>query len=215
MSRMDAITARARSAARQAAARCLPERPARSVGTLTPEAERWLRLPVPDTEVTVTGVAGGVGTTTVATLLRSSLRLWRTGDGELTVTDVGIEPWLGGTELDDPGTVVVVVCPAHERGLVAAAEAVRRIAERSADDEVHRRVVVAVVASSGPGCGTRRALSVAAGLTNVPVVVIGQCKEIAPGNFTTDVARLDVAGPLTALAAAVVRAARSRCPAGV
>lgn len=214
MSRMDVITRRVRSTLRGAAARYLPERPARSVGTLAPEAERWMSLRVPDTEVLVTGVSGGVGASTVATLLRSSLRLWRTGDGEVTVTDVGIEPWLGGAQLDDPGQVVVVVCPAHERGLVAAAEAVRRIAERTADDEVHRRVVIAVVASSGPGCGSRRALSVAARVTNAQVVVIGQCKEIAPGNFTTDVARLDVAGPLTALTAAVVCAARSRCPVG-
>ena len=209
--RAGAMTARTATVGRAAAARFRIDRPARAVGTLSPEAERWLSMAVPDTAVTVTGVAGGVGTSTVTALLRSALRMWRTGDGELTVTDVGTDPWLDGAQLDDPHQVVVVVCPAHERGLGAAADAVRQIGARSADPDSARRVVVAVVATSGPGCGARRALTVAAGQVDAPVIVIPQCTAIAPGDVTSDVARLDVAGPVSALAAAVVQAARARC----
>lgn len=212
--RAGAMAARAGSAVRGALAPFRIDRPARAVGSLSPEAERWLSLAVPDTAVTVTGVVGGAGASTVASLLRSALRLWRTGDGELTITDVGNDPWLDGAQLDDPHQVVVVVCPAHERGLAAAADAVRQIGARSGDPDSARRVVVAVVATSGPGCGAQRALAVTAGVVDAPVIVIPRCTAIAPGSFTSDMARLDIAGPVSALAAAVVQAARARCRVG-
>lgn len=89
--------------------------------TLPPEAASWFGTPVPSGAVVVGGVAGGVGTTTVARLLAAGLERWRTGPGTLTVLDAGREPWLGPLPAM-PVVAHVVVCGADAAGLRAAAD---------------------------------------------------------------------------------------------
>lgn len=206
---------------------------------LAPETERWLTTPVrPGTPVVVAGVAGGVGTTTVAALLWTALHAARPGrvgmldrsggsfatlvgegagavaDGsaDLVVQDLGPHALTPGAEALDPaGRVVVVVCGAHRDGLRSAAEALRGLAARTGQDATRRTVVVPVAA---------------VGRTRGSVPLLAQAREAGLGGAVVPLRRDrtlaargvlpaadDVRGLLphreaTALAAEVMRCAR-------
>lgn len=148
---------------------------------LPPEAARWLATPLPPgMRVVVAGVAGGVGTTTVAAALWWALDTYRDGgaaavdhgggslaarlphepggtggrsrEPDLTVHDLGAHALTSqAIVLDDPGQVVVVVCGAHDAGLAAAHRALISLATRSgACGAAPQRVVVVPVAVAGP-----------------------------------------------------------------
>ncbi|WP_456845863.1 hypothetical protein [Cellulomonas sp. P5_C6] len=143
---------------------------------LAPEAHRWLTGPVPDgTRVVVAGVAGGVGTTTVAALvwraldaaapgrcglldhsggtLHARAASSRTG-GQVVVHDLGPHALAADSPaLEDPSAVVVVVCASHSAGLAAATRALEALAPRSPG--LDRRALVVPVAVSGPGLAAR------------------------------------------------------------
>ncbi|MEE6286663.1 hypothetical protein V2J52_03220 [Georgenia sp. MJ173] len=139
------------------------------MSVLAPEARRWLdsRLP-PGARVTVAGVAGGVGVTTVTGLLWWALTTY--GDHAVKLVDHG-----GGSlharlpvaaptrtpdlTLHDAGAValtalrdhapLVLVCGAHEAGLRDVATSLKQYAT-GPDDAWHRCVVVPV-ATTGTG----------------------------------------------------------------
>lgn len=169
-----------------------------------PEVARRLDEPVPaGLRVTVGGVAGGVGTTTVTALLRAAAA-WRTGPGRLEVVDGGREPWLTGP----PGDVVVVVCaatPASLNDALAAARAVTGPAGLG-------RVVVAPVAVRGRGPGDAALLRAAADRPGCAVVPVPQDRALAAGAGTWGPGGLAavpaVAPRAVALLAAVLDAAR-------
>jgi len=147
-----------------------------SLDLLAPEARRWLTGPIPaGTRVVVAGVAGGVGTTTVAALLARTLGATITDHsggslaaragvveaggslagragvaqaGDSVVHDLG--PHAGatsGSALENPDVVVVIVCASHARGLAAARDAVAALMPRTVDLE--QRTILVPVAVSG------------------------------------------------------------------
>ncbi len=142
------------------------------MSVLTPEARRWLDAPLPTgARVTVAGVAGGVGTTTVTGLLWWALTTYgaRTvglldhGGGVLHARLPAASPTRApDLVLHDAGPValtrapaltaaapLVIVCGATELGVETATTAVRELASEPAD--AWRRCVVVPVSTAGPG----------------------------------------------------------------
>jgi len=169
-------------------------RPA-TVRLLTPAAAAWLATPLREaTRVVVVGVAGGVGTTTVAELLRWAFATYRdgpaaTGRGgaaaaslggaghpraaELTVHDLGPNAATlhSGISSDDGARVLVVVCGAHRHGLAAAREAAGE-----------RPAVVVPVAVAGRAEPGPRLVAHAAGFAwDAAVVPLGRSRALAAG----------------------------------
>ena len=197
------------------------------------EADRWLGAPLLPLQVVVHGVAGGVGTSTVAGLLRAVLAVRATGrDGpaggegvRLTVEDRGSATLLPGA--GDRAVVPVVACPATVAGLTAAADLLggppdvapspRRAPEAptareaAAGTAAHRAVVVAVPVS-GPGLDGRALLEAVRGAGVADgVVALPRSRALAAGAGPAAIA-VDplLAGRLAAVGAAVVRCARWR-----
>lgn len=196
-------------------------RPAEAPTEAATEAARWLGAPLRPARVVVHGVAGGVGATTVAELLRSVLRspLSDVGgaagdpDGRPTVDDAGDEALLPGA--GDLAVVPVVVCPATAAGFVAAARLLGVRADTSpvpTTGPASRRAVVVAVPVSGRGLDGRAALAAArgAGVTD-EVVALPWSRALAAGAGPAAAAVDPVlAGRVAALGAAVVRCARWR-----
>ncbi|WP_413453002.1 hypothetical protein AA0Y32_03660 [Georgenia phoenicis] len=169
-----------------------------------PEARRWLDAPVPPgARVTVAGVAGGVGTTTVTGLLWWALTtyghrrvaLLDHGGGSLAARLPSAPPVpAADLELHDAGSLVgaaahlpgacVLVCGAHAAGLTAAATAVR-------DGGAHGRCVVVPVAVTGTALPGAALLATARRLgLDAPLVPLHRSRALAAGG--------DVPGPETA-----------------
>lgn len=180
--------------------------------TLPPEAATWFAAPVPSGAVLVGGVAGGVGTTTVARLLAAGLERWRTGPGTLTVLDGGREPWLGPPPAL-PVVAQVVVCGAGVDGLRAAAEGL--VALGAATGTGVQRAVIVPVPVAGPGTppGRLRRLAAEFGLTAAAVPLprsraLAACGPSAAARGPADPLRSAGLGPrVAALVVEVVRAA--------
>ena len=187
---------------------------------LAPEARRWLTGPVPDgTRVVVAGVAGGVGTTTVAALIwrllgdRCGLRdhsggslSARTGatvsDGPVVVHDLGPHALAGeSAALEDPGAVVVLVCASTASGLAAAVRAFDALEPRSPG--LHDRALIVTVPVSGPGLGAVELRG------PVPVLGLPRSRALAAGGVLPPADR-DVRATRAAgvIGAEVVRRAR-------
>ena len=207
---------------------------------LSPEAARWLAIPLQrGVRVVVAGVAGGVGTTTVAAALWWALDQYRDGgaavdrgdgslvarlphepgdragqhsrEADLTVHDLGACALtvLAGV-LDDPDQVVVVVCGAHDAGLVAARQAlVSPTTRRETCGTGRRRTVVVPVAVAGPSRpgAALRARALDLGLECV-IVPLGRSRALAAGGrLPVDLAP-GVQRAAVVLAVEVVRCAR-------
>ena len=206
--------------------------------SLSPEAARWLATPLqPGMRVMVAGVAGGVGTTTVAAALWWALDTHRggaavdggdrslaarlprePGDGtgvprvepDLMVRDLGAHALsTRASVLDGAGQVVVVVCGAHDAGLVAARDALVWLATRRAGGSSRRRAVVVPVSVAGrarPGAVLRsRALDL--GLDSV-IVPVGRSRALAAGGRLPVELAPGVQRAAVVLAVEVVRCAR-------
>lgn len=179
-------------------------------GPTTGEAARWLGAPLRPVRVVVHGVAGGVGTTTVATLLRAALaRCPGTTDARPTVDDAAHEALLPGA--GDLAVVPVVVCPATTHGLTAAARLLGARGEAAPGPSSQRAVVVAVPVT-GRGLDGRAALEAARSVGLVDeLVILPWSRALAARAGAAALAgdRL-LAGRVDAVAAAVVRCARWR-----
>jgi len=190
---------------------------------LAPEAHRWLTGPVPDgTRVVVAGVAGGVGTTTVAALVQQMLdgrctlldhsggtlhaRAGTSGStgarGGVVVHDLGPHALAGeSAALEDPGAVVVLVCASHAAGLAAAVQAYDALDPRSPG--LHGRALIVPVSVSGPGLGAK-ALG-----GPVPVLGLPRSRALAAGGVLPPPDRdLRATRAAGVIAAEVVRRAR-------
>ncbi|WP_421742483.1 hypothetical protein [Cellulomonas sp.] len=191
-----------------------------SLDLLAPEAHRWLTGPVPDgTRVVVAGVAGGVGTTTVAALVgrmldgrcalldhsggRLHARAGSTSSrGPVVVHDLGPHALAGESPaLEDPGAVIVLVCASHTAGLAAAVRAFETLEPRSPG--LHGRALIVPVAVSGPGLGARE-------LTGpVPVLGLPRSRALAAGGVLPPLDRdLRATRAAGVIGAEVVRRAR-------
>lgn len=174
-----------------------------------PEAGRWLATPVREgTPVVVSGVAGGVGATTVTRLLEALL-LEAGRAGDLEVRDVGRDGPATGAA-DAPGTVVVLVCGATRAGVAAAAEVLAALAMRTGDGTVPARSVVAAVPVAGRGgAPTDLLAAVRSRQPGAELVVLPRSRALAAGGrLPTAAEDPAVDGRGVALLAAVVRAAR-------
>ncbi len=192
---------------------------------LAPEAHRWLTGPLPDgTRVVVAGVAGGVGTTTVAALLRQVLGARcglrdhsggtlhaRAGaapasdDGVVVVVvvhDLGPHALArDSAALEDPGAVVVLVCPSHRAGLASAVRALESLEPRSPG--LRERAMIVPVAVSGPGLPVRELTA------DVPVLALPRSRALAAGGALPPAERdLRATRAAAVVAAEVVRRAR-------
>lgn len=182
--------------------------------TLPPEAASWFGTPVPSGAVVVGGVAGGVGTTTVARLLAAGLERWRTGPGTLTVLDAGREPWLGPLPAM-PVVAHVVVCGADVAGLRAAADGLSAL--RAAPGAGVPGAVVVPVPVTGPGTppGRLRRAAGEVGLTTAVVPLLRSRALAAGGPIAGARGPADALGGaglgprVAALVVEVLRAARA------
>ncbi len=167
---------------------------------LPPEAASWFGAQVPSGAVVVGGVAGGVGTTTVARLLAAGLERWRTGAGTLTVLDAGREPWLAPLPAL-PVVAHVVVCRADVDGLRAAAAGLAALGLADggvvAPGGVAPGAVVVPVPAAGAGTppGRLRRLAGEVGLA-AAVVPLPRSRALAAGG--PDVGPAAVGGPAVA-----------------
>lgn len=178
---------------------------------LVPESRRWLDAPLPaGARVTVAGVAGGVGTTTLTGLLWWTLTTYASrsvglldhGGGalharlpaasptrtpDLVVHDAGPVALSGAPTLA-AAAPLVVVCAATAAGIDAATTAVRELTPRP--EEAWRRCVVVPVATTGAGLpGT--ALREHAHRQGLPaaVVPLRRSRPLAAGGDIPDPAR--------------------------
>lgn len=137
---------------------------------LAPESRRWFDTPLPSrAQVTVAGVAGGVGTTTVTALLWWALTTYSShavglsdhGGGALAARLPRATPSPApGLVLHDAGAValtgrlatsgpLVLVCSATEPGIQATASALHELT--AGPEDAWQRAVVVPVATAGAG----------------------------------------------------------------
>lgn len=197
--------------------------PAASSGApVAPEVARWLAVPVvAGARVVVAGVAGGVGTTTVAVLLHRALGgalldhaggqvQARAGGGgrvvdpAFVVHDAGPHALTQDVDLLAEAAAAVVVCGGHVHGLARAGAALAAL--RAAHPDAHRRAVVVPV---GGRAGARSLTAAARGvpaLADVAVAPVRRWHELTGPGPVPAGSRADA--DARALAAHVVRAAR-------
>lgn len=174
------------------------------MSVLVPEARRWLDAPLPaGARITVAGVAGGAGTTTVTGLLWWVLTTYASravglldhGGGALHARLPTAAPARAPElELHDAGPValpgapalasvapLVVVCAATGAGIDAATAAVRGLVP--GPDDAARRCVVVPVATTGtgmPGADLRERAH-RSGLPTTAVVPLRRSRPLAAG----------------------------------